>query len=188
VSSALAAIQSYATSTSTPVTATAVVAPATTSPAQNFNTALSALTTQENKAFAKISKIDGDGTITYLDKAGNTNFYTSTNAPGASTATGVAGQKLAVINPSNPGALEKMGGSSFRIAAGSGVPAAGFSLTANAANGTSEKIFSNSLEQSNVDMATQFVKMILTQRAYSANSKTITTADEMTQEVLSLKR
>ncbi len=37
-------------------------------------------------------------------------------------------------------------------------------------------------------MATEFVKMILTQRAYSANSKTITTADEMTQEVLNLKR
>jgi len=32
------------------------------------------------------------------------------------------------------------------------------------------------------------VKMILTQRAYSANSKTITTADEMTQEALNLKR
>jgi flagellar hook protein FlgE len=37
-------------------------------------------------------------------------------------------------------------------------------------------------------MATEMVKMILTQRAYSANSKTITTADEMTQEVLNLKR
>jgi flagellar hook protein FlgE len=37
-------------------------------------------------------------------------------------------------------------------------------------------------------MASQFVKMILTQRAYSANSKTITTADEMTQEALNLKR
>jgi len=56
------------------------------------------------------------------------------------------------------------------------------------ANGNNSKVFSNSLEQSNVDMAAQFVKMILTQRAYSANSKTITTADEMTQEVLNLKR
>lgn len=50
------------------------------------------------------------------------------------------------------------------------------------------KIFSNSLEQSNVDLATQFVKLIQAQRAFSANSKTITTADEMTQEVLNLKR
>jgi flagellar hook protein FlgE len=57
-----------------------------------------------------------------------------------------------------------------------------------APNGTSERIFSNSLELSNVDLAGQFVKMIITQRAYSANSKTITTVDEMTQEVLNLKR
>ncbi len=50
------------------------------------------------------------------------------------------------------------------------------------------KIFSSSLEQSNVDLAAQFVKLIQAQRAFSANSKTITTADEMTQEVLNLKR
>ncbi|MBI5483561.1 MAG: flagellar hook protein FlgE, partial [Deltaproteobacteria bacterium] len=43
-------------------------------------------------------------------------------------------------------------------------------------------------EQSNVDMAAQLVNMITTQRAYSANSKTITTADEMLQETLNLKR
>jgi len=39
-----------------------------------------------------------------------------------------------------------------------------------------------------VDMASEFVKMIVTQRAYSANSKTITTTDQMTQEVLGLIR
>lgn len=50
------------------------------------------------------------------------------------------------------------------------------------------KVFSSSLEQSNVDLAAQFVKLIQAQRAFSANSKTITTADEMTQEVLNLKR
>jgi flagellar hook protein FlgE len=50
------------------------------------------------------------------------------------------------------------------------------------------KVLSNSLEQSNVDMAAQFVKLIQAQRAFSANSKTITTSDEMTQELLNLKR
>jgi flagellar hook protein FlgE len=39
-----------------------------------------------------------------------------------------------------------------------------------------------------VDMASQMVDMIVTQRAYSANSKTITTADQMTQDVLNLVR
>ena len=186
LNAALASIQVYANSTGTPVTATTVVG--TTTPAEDFATAYSLLTTEEGKAFAKVTKIDGDGSITYLDKAGNANYYTTTDTPGSYTATGIPGEKIAVINPSNPGALEKLGGTLFRIAAGSGVPITGFSVTDNSANGTSEKIYSNSLEQSNVDMASQFVKMILTQRAYSANSKTITTADEMTQEVLNLKR
>jgi len=46
----------------------------------------------------------------------------------------------------------------------------------------------NSLEQSNVDMATEFVKMISTQRGYQANSKTITVVDQMLQDLINLKR
>jgi flagellar hook protein FlgE len=49
-------------------------------------------------------------------------------------------------------------------------------------------IFTNALEQSNVDLAQEFVKMITTQRGFSANSKTITTTDEMLAEVINLKR
>ncbi len=47
---------------------------------------------------------------------------------------------------------------------------------------------SNQLEQSNVDLATEFTNMIVTQRAYSANGKTIQTADEMLTEIINLKR
>ncbi len=50
------------------------------------------------------------------------------------------------------------------------------------------KIFTNSLEQSNVDMGQEFVKMITTQRGFSANSKIITTVDEMLGELINLKR
>ncbi|EPR43886.1 flagellar hook-basal body protein [Desulfovibrio sp. X2] len=49
-------------------------------------------------------------------------------------------------------------------------------------------IASNSLEQSNVDMATEFVKMITTQRGFQANSKVITTTDDMLGELIQLKR
>ena len=45
-----------------------------------------------------------------------------------------------------------------------------------------------SLEQSNVDLTTEFTKMIVTQTAFTANSKTITTADEMLNTVLNLLR
>ncbi len=80
--------------------------------------------------------------------------------------------------------MTKVGGSLFQAGSDTGITNASIA----APNGADERIFSNSLEQSNVDMASQFVKMILTQRAYSANSKTITTADEMIQDVLNLKR
>ncbi len=46
----------------------------------------------------------------------------------------------------------------------------------------------NSLEQSNVDMASEFVKMITTQRAYQANSKIVTTVDTMLGDTIAMKR
>ena len=49
-------------------------------------------------------------------------------------------------------------------------------------------ILSKSIELSNVDMASEFVNLIASQRNFQANAKTITTADQMLQEVLSLKR
>nr|WP_320009521.1 flagellar hook-basal body complex protein [uncultured Desulfobulbus sp.] len=50
------------------------------------------------------------------------------------------------------------------------------------------KVFTNSLEQSNVDMGQEFVKMITSQRGFQANSKIITTVDEMLSELINLKR
>jgi len=46
----------------------------------------------------------------------------------------------------------------------------------------------NALELSNVDIAEEFIKMILFQRAYQANSKVITTADQVTQQAIQLKQ
>lgn len=139
----------------------------------------------------KVSGIDANGNISllYADASGNTStlYYTgSGTAPAAAAATGGApatAVKIAETLVSNPQGMLKQGGTLFSLTAESGTPAAFTS-----ANGTSEKIMSNDLEYSNVDMATEFVNMITTQRAYSANSKTITTADEMTQEVINLKR
>ncbi|NOQ46898.1 MAG: flagellar hook-basal body complex protein [Desulfobulbaceae bacterium] len=50
------------------------------------------------------------------------------------------------------------------------------------------KIFTSSLEQSNVDMGQEFVKMITVQRGFQANSKIITTVDELLGELINLKR
>jgi flagellar hook protein FlgE len=50
------------------------------------------------------------------------------------------------------------------------------------------KIIAGTLEMSNVDLADQMTDMIVTQRGFQANSKTIQTSDTMLQELLSLKR
>jgi flagellar hook protein FlgE len=55
-------------------------------------------------------------------------------------------------------------------------------------NGKLGLISSSSLEMSNVDLATEFVKMITTQRAFQASSRVITTSDEILQELINLKR
>ncbi|MDD2270777.1 MAG: flagellar hook-basal body complex protein [Desulfuromonadaceae bacterium] len=164
---------------------------AMTTAATPITTAEALLGTANGLAFSKITSIDSSGLITYLGKDGiTTNYYNASGQVGvaANAATSATVQRLAVVTVANPGGLDKAGGTLFKPTTASGITSAAFSLADNSANGSSEKIYTNSLEQSNVDMAGQFVKMILTQRAYSANSKTITTADEMTQEVLNLKR
>jgi flagellar hook protein FlgE len=123
----------------------------------------------DTATFGKVTKVGADGTITYLDNTGVEQTYAS---------------KIGLALIPDPGQMEKVGGTLFMAGTDTGVTDASITTP----NGTSERIFANSLELSNVDLASQFVKMIITQRAYSANSKTITTTDEMTQEVLNLKR
>lgn len=189
VNSAVAA--SYAALQGAAGAAGTTVLVGTTTAVNAVTTAYTPVATEEGKAFSKITKVDGDGLITYLGKDGVTqNYYNASGAAGVpvTAANAATVQRLAVVTAADPGALSKAGGSLYQATANSGVPNGAFSLNANKPNGTSEKVLSNSLEMSNVDLATEFVKMITTQRAYSANSKTITTTDQMTQEVLGLIR
>ena len=57
-----------------------------------------------------------------------------------------------------------------------------------AASGSAGTINQTTLEQSTVDIGTEFTKMIVVQRAFSANAKVITTADEMLEDLLRVKR
>ena len=54
--------------------------------------------------------------------------------------------------------------------------------------GAPGSIIGQSLEGSNTDIADEFTKLIITQQAYSANTRIVSTADEMLQEVVNLKR
>lgn len=90
--------------------------------------------------------------------------------------------QVALAKFASLGGLDKVGGSLFSETVSSG------QAIVDPSNLSSNKIASNSLEQSNVDMADQLVKMITTQRAYTANSKTITAADQLMQDTLNIIR
>ena len=66
--------------------------------------------------------------------------------------------------------------------------ASGDAITGSPGNNGLGSISSDSLEQSNVDIATEFVNMITTQRGYEANSKVITTVDTMLQDLINIIR
>jgi flagellar hook protein FlgE len=66
--------------------------------------------------------------------------------------------------------------------------ASGQALPGVVGNGRLGSIAPSSLEMSNVDLAQEFVKMITTQRAFQANSRVITTSDEILQELINIKR
>ena len=79
--------------------------------------------------------------------------------------------------------LIPLGNNLYSSSADSGLPVVGAPKA-----GGRGTISSMSLEMSNVDLATEFVKMITTQRAYQANAKVITTSNEVLQELINMKR
>ncbi|MDR1839518.1 MAG: flagellar hook protein FlgE [Treponema sp.] len=112
-------------------------------------------------------KIDSTGTITGIYTNGTTRDLA----------------QIAIATFPNQGGLEKAGDNTFRVSNNSGMANIGPSGIAGKG-----KIVSGALEMSNVDMADQFVDMIVTQRGFQANSRTIQTADQLLQELLTLKR
>ena len=91
--------------------------------------------------------------------------------------------KVPVAQFYDTSALKREDGQSFTETFDSGSPR----LSGAGDNGAGV-IRGSSLEDSNVDIAEEFSKMIVTQRSYSANTRIITTADEMLQDILSIKR
>ncbi|MEY8291428.1 flagellar hook-basal body complex protein [Carnobacteriaceae bacterium 52-44] len=91
--------------------------------------------------------------------------------------------RVGLANFTNPDGLEKQGGNLYNQTANSGIAQIG--APSDEGFGV---IRSGFLEMSNVDLANEFTDMIVTSRAYQANSRAITTSDEMLQELLNLKR
>lgn len=91
--------------------------------------------------------------------------------------------QVALANFDNPGGLIKTGQNMYNISNNSGEPQIGESGA-----GGRGSISPGYLEMSNVDLSEEFTQMIITQRGFQANSRIITTSDEMLQELVNLKR
>lgn len=91
--------------------------------------------------------------------------------------------QIALAKFENPEALFKVGNNRLKESRDSGTPALG--QPGRAGRG---KLFAKSLERSTVDLAAEFVNLIQGQRSFQANAKTITTTDELLNEVIQLKR
>lgn len=91
--------------------------------------------------------------------------------------------KLAIALVLNPASLVSVSNNNFTVSGDSAAPVFGTAET-----GGRGKVLANSLEASTVDIAREFTNLIVYQRGYQANSRVITTTDEITQETLNLKR
>ena len=111
--------------------------------------------------------VDNTGTITAL-------FTNGTSRTAAQL-------MLATFN--NPAGMLRVGENVFDTSANSGMPIYGFAGTS-----INSEIVSGAVEMSNVDIAEEFTNMIVAQRSFQANARTITTTDELLQETVNLKR
>lgn len=92
-------------------------------------------------------------------------------------------QVIGLVDFDNPAGLMKIGGNLFQNTPNSGTPKYG-----SPASGSFGSLAAGALEMSNVDIAAQFTDMITTQRGFQANSRVISTSDEILQELVNLKR
>ncbi|UFU01030.1 flagellar basal body rod protein FlgG [Radiobacillus kanasensis] len=121
--------------------------------------------------------VQGDGKVTYVDENGNVQE---------------AGQ-IRLAKFSNPGGLEKAGSNSYQLTGNAGVNTAdgvfnGLEDLVIPEQDGSASIVAGALEMSNVDLAEEFTEMITAQRGFQANTRIITTSDEILQELVNLKR
>lgn len=147
--------------------------------------------------FGSASDFDGLTQFGSPDTAGATNqdgYEAGTlsslgvNASGAIQGIYTNGQvqelaQLQIATFKNPAGLSKVGDSLYAVSSNSGSPLPGTALS-----GRAGKVLSGVLEESNVDIALEFTRLITAQRGFQVNSRTITTTDQMLQELANLVR
>ena len=146
----------------------------------NFTIDMSALTQYSSESNALMRSQDGSpvGVLTSyaIGQRGEVEGVFSNGR------TKILGQ-IATSNFANPAGLVKMGGNLYRSSANSGDPQV--NVPGNGGNGGLQP---GALEMSNVDLGKEFTNMIVTQRGFQANSRIISTTDQMLEELVNLKR
>ncbi|MCM3356926.1 flagellar hook-basal body complex protein [Psychrobacillus sp. FSL K6-4046] len=116
---------------------------------------------------AQSMSISQDGTVTFVDKGGELRW---------------SGQLVLAKFP-NAGGLEKAGNNYFKSSPNSGTP-----LNSVGTQDGLGTVNSGFLEMSNVDLSEEFTDMIVAQRGFQANTRIITTSDQILEELVNLKR
>ena len=111
--------------------------------------------------------VDGSGELTGLSSSGRT----------------FALAQMAIASFANVNGLESQGGNFYQESVNSGAASIGAGLS-----GARGQVIGNQLEGSNVDLAQEFTRLIVAQRGFSANARTITVADEVLEELTSIIR
>jgi flagellar hook protein FlgE len=122
-------------------------------------------------------KVPADASSVAIDQNGGVSWVEN------ATGTRVTGYRLALANFANASGLERVGGNSWAVSANSGQK----TVNTPGVNGTSP-LSPGTLEMSNVELAQTFTNMITAQRGFQANSRVISTSDEMLQDLVNLKR
>jgi flagellar hook protein FlgE len=127
-------------------------------------------------AVLNLSALTSGGYVSWsIDPSGNVNAVDST---GATTTLGQVG----VASFANPNGLAKVGDTSFQASSSSGAAQMGAANT-----GSRGSLSSGYVEMSNVDLSQQLTNLIVAERGFQANSKVITTSDEVLQTLVNLK-
>lgn len=144
-----------------------------------------------NLDFSRLSQLKGENNVTPFDQngfpPGSLQGYSIgvdgvINGLFTNGLTRNLGQ-VAMAIFSNPGGLERMGSNLWRNTDNSGIPVVG-----EPKSGGRGQINAGFLEQSNVDIGNEFTELIVTQRGFQANTRVVTTVDEMLQDLINMKR
>jgi len=119
--------------------------------------------------------IASDGRVNIVNAAGQLNVDQNGDP--------VDPQQVGIVKFNNSEGLEKVGGNIFRESANSGIA----NVTTPGIDGAGILV-AGTLEMSNVDLSEEFTEMIVAQRGFQANTRMITTSDEILQEIMQMKR